>query len=163
MYRNKQMLELCDQIAMANSNCNRGPLLPDGTRGVGCIFISKDNYVIYASNKTIPGLLTCDDTDNDIITSIHNNNNVNNCINTLHAEQEAIALAARYGYSTDKGTIFVNCYPCWNCFKIMAAAGIKTIIYKNYYLKEGENNRVEAAIKLLENTPNEIQLVKVEA
>lgn len=147
------MLDLCDQIAMENSTCNRGPLLPDGTHGVGCILLCEGHNPIYTSNKSLPGLLTCDDTDHDM--------EYNHCQATSHSEQEAICLAAKYGYKTEGATIYINCYPCWKCFQSIVLAGIKNIFYKNFYLNNGERDRVAEAIELLKGTENEITLINI--
>ncbi|RME73045.1 MAG: dCMP deaminase [Verrucomicrobia bacterium] len=46
---------------------------------------------------------------------------------TVHAEQNAIADAARRGISVEGCVAYVTHYPCINCAKILAAAGIRTI------------------------------------
>jgi dCMP deaminase len=46
---------------------------------------------------------------------------------TVHAEQNAISDAARRGISVDGCTAYTTHYPCINCAKIFAAAGIRTI------------------------------------
>ncbi|MBN1403885.1 MAG: dCMP deaminase [Opitutales bacterium] len=48
---------------------------------------------------------------------------------TVHAEQNAIADAARRGVSLQGATAYITHYPCVNCAKIMAAAGIRAIKY----------------------------------
>jgi dCMP deaminase len=48
---------------------------------------------------------------------------------TVHAEQNAIADAARRGVSVHGATLYVSHFPCINCAKIVAAAGIRTIKY----------------------------------
>ena len=52
---------------------------------------------------------------------------------TVHAEQNAIADAARRGSSVDGCTAYVTHYPCINCAKILAAAGIAGIRYHQDY------------------------------
>lgn len=48
---------------------------------------------------------------------------------TVHAEQNAIADAARRGVGLDGATIYVTHFPCINCAKILAAAGVREIVY----------------------------------
>lgn len=48
---------------------------------------------------------------------------------TVHAEQNAIADAARRGVSVHGATLYVSHFPCINCAKIVAAAGIRAIKY----------------------------------
>lgn len=52
---------------------------------------------------------------------------------TIHAEQNAIADCAQRGVVCDGGACYVTHYPCLNCAKVMAAAGIQEIIYKDDY------------------------------
>ena len=58
---------------------------------------------------------------------------LHNCVRTIHAEANALLAATRHGVSTDGATLYVTCYPCWACFKLLAQAGIKSIIYENSY------------------------------
>src|SRR5690606_21754280 len=48
---------------------------------------------------------------------------------TVHAEQNAIADAARRGISVEGATAYITHFPCINCAKILAAAGVKAIKY----------------------------------
>ena len=48
---------------------------------------------------------------------------------TVHAEQNAISDAARRGVSLDGATAYITHYPCINCAKIMAAAGVREVKY----------------------------------
>lgn len=52
---------------------------------------------------------------------------------TVHAEQNAICDAARRGVSLEGSTIYISHFPCINCAKILAAAGIKLIKYHRDY------------------------------
>ena len=52
---------------------------------------------------------------------------------TVHAEQNAIAHAARVGISLGGGCAYVTHYPCVNCFKSLVAAGIRKVHYIDDY------------------------------
>lgn len=52
---------------------------------------------------------------------------------TVHAEQNAIADAARRGVSLEGATAYITHFPCINCAKIMAAAGVRTVKFRNDY------------------------------
>ncbi|MDR1011849.1 MAG: dCMP deaminase family protein [Opitutaceae bacterium] len=52
---------------------------------------------------------------------------------TVHAEQNAVADAARRGSSVEGCTAYVTHYPCINCAKILAAAGIAEVRYRDDY------------------------------
>jgi dCMP deaminase len=57
------------------------------------------------------------------------------CKRAVHAEQNAIADAAKRGVSVDGGVAYVTRVPCWACLKLLIAAGIGRIVcardYKN--------------------------------
>jgi dCMP deaminase len=48
---------------------------------------------------------------------------------TVHAEQNAIADAARRGISLEGATAYISHFPCINCAKILASSGIICIKY----------------------------------
>ena len=52
---------------------------------------------------------------------------------TVHAEQNAIADAARRGSSVESCVAYVTHFPCINCAKILAASGLSEIKYHEDY------------------------------
>ena len=70
---------------------------------------------------------------------------------TVHAEQNAIADAARRGISVEGCIAYVTHYPCINCAKVLAAAGIRTIKFHSDY-RNDELSRdilVEAGVGII--------------
>ena len=63
---------------------------------------------------------------------------------TIHAEQNAIADAAKRGVSIDESTMYITHYPCINCCKMICSSGIKKVIYNNDYRND---NNVETLLK----------------
>lgn len=66
----------------------------------------------------------------------------------LHAEAGLIAQAAKEGIALDNAEIFVTTFPCSNCAKLIAQAGVKTLYYQEgYSMLDGErvlhNNNVK--------------------
>jgi dCMP deaminase len=51
----------------------------------------------------------------------------------IHSEVNAISDCARRGVSLDGSKIYVTHYPCINCFRSIAACGIKDVIYLEDY------------------------------
>ncbi len=45
----------------------------------------------------------------------------------------AVAQAARNGVRVDGGEIYVTASPCFNCFKLLANAGVRRICYGEFY------------------------------
>lgn len=52
---------------------------------------------------------------------------------TVHAEQNAIADAARRGVSVAGSVAYISHFPCINCAKMLAAAGVREIKYHDDY------------------------------
>ena len=63
---------------------------------------------------------------------------------TIHSEINAITDCARRGVSLEGASIYITHYPCINCFKAIAACGIKQI----FYLEDYNNNRMVSALSL---------------
>ncbi|MDF1565167.1 MAG: cytidine/deoxycytidylate deaminase family protein [Deltaproteobacteria bacterium] len=55
------------------------------------------------------------------------------CVRTIHAEANAIIQAAKNGVMIDEATIYTTASPCWPCFKTIANAGIKRIVFQEFY------------------------------
>ncbi len=63
----------------------------------------------------------------------------------LHAEQNAIIQAARYGIDISGAKIYITTQPCITCAKMLINAGIKEIIYANPYPDELSLGMLEEA------------------
>ncbi|MCK5378970.1 MAG: dCMP deaminase family protein [Acidobacteria bacterium] len=58
------------------------------------------------------------------------------CIRTVHAEANALVQAASHGVRLEGAEIYVSASPCFDCFKLIANAGIRTIYYGEFYRDE---------------------------
>jgi dCMP deaminase len=54
-------------------------------------------------------------------------------VKTIHAEAGVIAEAAKRGLMLEGSSMYVSTFPCPNCAKLIAAAGIKRVYYKKGY------------------------------
>lgn len=54
----------------------------------------------------------------------------------VHAEENAIAQAAKLGVSVDGGTLYCTHQPCVVCCRVIINAGIKRVVYKYGYPSE---------------------------
>ena len=68
----------------------------------------------------------------------------------IHSEVNAIADCAKRGASLADAKIYVTHYPCINCFRSIAACGIKEIIYLHDYKNDEPVEQLarDAAIKI---------------
>jgi dCMP deaminase len=55
------------------------------------------------------------------------------CIRTIHAEQNAIAWAAREGIALKGGTLYTTLFPCQSCAKLILQAGIVAVVAEYDY------------------------------
>jgi dCMP deaminase len=58
------------------------------------------------------------------------------CLRTVHAEANALVQAARHGVRLEEAQIYVTASPCFNCFKLIVNAGIRTVYYGEFYRDE---------------------------
>ena len=73
----------------------------------------------------------------------------------VHAEQNAIAQAAKLGISLDGATLYCTHQPCVICCKIIINAGIKRVVYQHGYPDE-------FSLKLFEEAKIEIVQMDLE-
>lgn len=108
------------KLIASRSNCER--------LNVGCVIVTagdrKNRLVAAGYNGFLPGT--------PHVSRVRDNHEQA----TVHAEQNAMADAARRGSSVDGCTAYVTHYPCINCAKILAASGIAEIKYHDDYLND---------------------------
>ena len=73
----------------------------------------------------------------------------------VHAEQNAIAQAAKLGISLEGATLYCTHQPCVICAKIIINAGITRVVYKNGYPDEFSLQLFEEAKVLVEKYEEE--------
>ena len=104
-------------MAAQYSTCDRA--------NVGAVIVKDDKVISYGYNHNLPGLNNCNEQGHLLVD--------NHCINTIHAEQDAILYCARMGISTKDAEIYVTHFPCVNCTKAIIAAGITKVYFKYKY------------------------------
>ena len=78
----------------------------------------------------------------------------------VHAEQNAIIQAAKFGISVEGATLYTTHCPCITCAKIIINAGIKKVVYgREYADKRGLELMKEAKIEVV-YFPIEYQNIK---
>ena len=67
-----------------------------------------------------------------------------------HAEARLIAEAARAGRSTEGATVYVTDFPCPPCAKLLAAAGIRRLLFRTgYAVLDGQDVLEAAGVELI--------------
>ena len=94
-------------------------------KNVGAVIVRDKNILSTGYNGSIRGLPHCDEAGHDMVGG--------HCVRTVHAEANAIIQAARHGVRIDGADIYTTASPCWECFKLIANAGIRRIYYGEFY------------------------------
>lgn len=113
---------------------------------VGAVIVRDKCILATGYNGSIRGLPHCDDVGH-LMEADH-------CLRTCHAEQNAIAQAARNGHALLGATLYTTASPCWQCFKIVANAGIVRIVIGEFY----RDDRIFDAAR-----PAKIELVEIDS
>jgi len=92
---------------------------------VGAVIVREKTILSTGYNGSIKGLPHCDEAGCEMVDG--------HCVRTTHAEANAIVQAARNGVQINHSEIFVTASPCYDCFKLIANAGIKIIYYNEFY------------------------------
>jgi dCMP deaminase len=106
------------------------------SKKVGAV-LTKDNKLIASGyNGTAPGQHNCDEVFGDLDLSVPENRKLHHEFSLreeIHAEVNAIIDAGKRETLEPDSTLYVTLAPCENCGKIILAAGIKKIFYKDEY------------------------------
>ena len=109
---------------------------------VGAVIVREKTILSTGYNGSIKGLPHCDEAGHEMVDD--------HCIRTTHAEANAIVQAAKNGVEINNSAIYVTASPCYNCFKLIANAGIKTIYYGEFYREDRIlEHAKEAGIELI--------------
>lgn len=102
------------------------------------------------------GLPHCDEAGHDMRKVITHDDKISqHCVRTLHAEQNAIVQAARFGIALEDGTLYCKMTPCRTCAMMIINAGIKRVVCERRYHSDQDtiNMFTEAgvALKIMNN------------
>lgn len=95
---------------------------------VGAVIVRDKTILSTGYNGSIRGMPHCDEAGHDMVDG--------HCIATIHAETNAVLQAAKNGVAIDRATIYTTASPCWNCFKMLANAGVTRICFGEFYREE---------------------------
>ena len=95
---------------------------------VGAVIVKDRTILSTGYNGSIRGMPHCDEVGHDMDNG--------HCVATIHAETNAVLQAAKNGVCIDGATVYTTASPCWPCFKMLANAGIKHIVFGEFYREE---------------------------
>ncbi|MBQ6438499.1 hypothetical protein IJJ12_03925 [bacterium] len=103
----------------------------DWWRRVGAVLQLTSGEVLVAHNQHLPESETPNMV-GDVRAQFHRGDHWE-LTSAIHAEAYVLAKAARAGKSTDRSVLFVTDFPCPNCARLIAAAGVKTVYFARGY------------------------------
>jgi dCMP deaminase len=121
-------------------------------RGRSGSIIVKDKRVLVTGYVGSPaGLPHCDEVGHEMHKVTHEDGSESmHCIRTIHAEQNALAQAARMGIPLEGGTVYCKMVPCYVCAKMLMNAGIERVVAAKDYHASKQSKKIfkEGGVKL---------------
>lgn len=105
------------------------------SRKVGCVIVKDDSPVSFGFNGPARKMEHCEDVGGckrRKMADYQSGKYLELCP-ASHAEQNAVAFAARHGVSLEGSTAYVNTFPCKDCMNSLINAGITRIVYDADY------------------------------
>ncbi|MDR2588011.1 MAG: cytidine/deoxycytidylate deaminase family protein [Spirochaetales bacterium] len=127
-------LQIADAVA-GRATCDRGRS--------GCLITRNKTILVTGYVGSPAGLPHCDDVGHQIKKVVHEDGHVTqHCTRTVHAEQNAICQAARYGISVEGGTLYCRMTPCRTCAMLIINCGIKRVVAERRYHAGDESEQM---------------------
>ena len=123
----KRFMELCDVIA-GWSSCYQE------NRKVSALIVRDKRILTTGYNGAPAGVKSCVEKGNCLRRdmNIASGTRAELCY-AVHAEQNAIAQAAKIGICVEGATMYVTHQPCVICSKLIVNAGLRRVVYKRPY------------------------------
>jgi len=125
---NEYFMNVAHEVAK-RSTCERAQ--------VGAVIVKDKRILTTGYNGSPRGLPHCTD-----VGCLMDNGH---CVRTLHAEQNAIIVAALHGVITEGASIYITHQPCFLCAKMIINAGIIQIVYDQDYPDDRASEFLEQA------------------
>ena len=126
-------MNIAHEVA-TRSTCDR--------KHVGAVIVRGKTILSTGYNGSVRGMHHCDEIGHEMENG--------HCVRTIHAEANAVVQAARNGVRIDEAEIYVTASPCYDCFKMIANAGLSSIYYGELYRDTHINSLAEQiGIKLV--------------
>jgi dCMP deaminase len=117
-------MSIADQVA-GRATCMR--------RSIGAVLVKDKRILATGYNGTASGLAHCEQ-----VGCIREQRNIpsgsrHELCRGIHAEQNAVIQAAKYGIAMNGATAYCTHQPCVLCAKILLNAGVVEIVYREAY------------------------------
>jgi len=109
----------------------------------GCVIVKDRQILATGYVGSAAGDEHCDEAGHQYQKRLNSDGTVSeHCVRTVHAEQNAIAQAAKRGVAIDGATIYMKLESCPVCAKMLVNAGIKRVVCQQRYHNAQEARRV---------------------
>ena len=118
-------MEVANAIAK-RATCSRGRS--------GCVIARSRTLLVTGYVGSPKGFPHCDEVGHQMKKMLHEDGSITeHCVRTVHAEQNAIAQAARLGVSIDGSTLYCRMTPCRVCAMLIINCGIIRVVCERRY------------------------------
>lgn len=116
-------------------------------RGKCAAITVKDKHILSTGYVGAPsGLPHCDDVGHLFRTVTHTDGATRqHCVRTVHAEANAVAQAAKFGISLQGACLYTGMFPCFDCAKVIVAAGITQVYAEFDYASSADSKALFTA------------------
>ena len=108
------------EVVASRSTCDR--------KFVGAVIVRDKTILSTGYNGSVRGMPHCDEVGHEMENG--------HCVATIHAEANVLVQAARNGVNIAGAAIYITASPCWSCFKMIANAGLRRIVFGEFYRDE---------------------------
>ncbi len=110
-----------DEVAK-RATCDRGKS--------GCLIVKDKRILCSGYVGSPPGFPHCDEAGHLLKKVINDDGSISrHCVRTIHAEQNAICQAAKYGIPLEGTTLYCTMEPCRVCAMLIISVGVKKVVW----------------------------------
>ena len=118
-------IKLVEEVAK-RATCDRGMS--------GCIIVRDKRILCSGYVGSPPGFPHCNEVGHELKKVLDVDGTVRqHCVRTIHAEQNAICQAARYGIPLENTILYCTMEPCRVCAMLIISVGVKKVVAKRMY------------------------------
>lgn len=136
-------LDLTEHVG-TRATCDRGRS--------GCVIVREHRVLATGYVGSPSGLVHCDEAGHLFRQVTGEDGTVRtHCVRTVHAEQNAICQAARYGIPLEGATLYCRMEPCRVCAMLLLSVGIRRVVCRRRYHAAADTRAMfqEAGVELV--------------
>lgn len=117
------------------ATCNRGRS--------GCVIVKDNSLLVTGYVGSLPKQPHCDEVGHLMKTVVHaDGTRTAHCVRTVHAEANAITIAARRGVALEGGTLYCTMFPCRSCTMLLIGARLLRVVAMMDYQDSRESKEM---------------------